>query len=54
VLAGQVRIGPADFTRIIKGRQVPTLDQARRIARVLGCPAHELFGAAYRDPEDER
>ncbi|MGO8907496.1 MAG: helix-turn-helix domain-containing protein [Solirubrobacteraceae bacterium] len=45
VLAAEVRIGPSGFGRIIQGRQVPTPDQARRIAERLGVAADTLFGA---------
>ena len=45
VLAAEVRIGPSDFGRIIQGRQVPTPDQAHRIAERLGVAPETLLGA---------
>ena len=44
VVAAKVRIGPSDFGRIIRGRQIPTPDQAQRIAAAVGVPAGRLFG----------
>lgn len=46
VLAAEVRIGPSDFGRIIQGRQVPTPNQARRIADRLGITPEALFGTS--------
>lgn len=43
VLAAEVRIAPSDFARIIRGRQVPTSAQARRIADRLGVRVDAIF-----------
>ena len=50
VLAGELRISPSDFARIIRGRQVPTHAQAERIADRLGATPIELFGAHEDSP----
>jgi hypothetical protein len=43
VLAGEVRVAPSDFARIIRGHQVPTSAQAHRIAERLGTTPEQLF-----------
>jgi hypothetical protein len=43
VLAAQIRMGPADFGRVFRGMQIPTLSQAQRIAEQLGQTPEELF-----------
>jgi transcriptional regulator with XRE-family HTH domain len=48
VLAGEVRMAPSDFSRIIAGRQTPTAKQAQRIADRLGVTPAELFAADGR------
>jgi plasmid maintenance system antidote protein VapI len=50
VLAAEVRISPSDFARIIRGRQVPTRDQAHRIAERLGSTPAGLFGEGGTAP----
>lgn len=46
VLAAEIRIGPSDLSRILAGRQIPTGNQARRIAERLGLQPDELLEVA--------
>jgi transcriptional regulator with XRE-family HTH domain len=44
-LAREIGLGESVLSRIINGRQLPTEEQAEKIAKVLQVPVKELFTA---------